>query len=104
MHISDLLRWILAVVFGLFGWWMISANFWIVYAWLARRQRGSMIPPLGAFFALAGMAFCPLIQIRRLAWIPVAVDLGFFFSVMAIGFLMHLFAERAKKGKDHASD
>src|SRR5437868_2112245 len=97
-----ILRWLLAVVLGAFGWFMILANFRIIYVWFARRERHSLFPPLGGFFALAGMAFCPLMHIRRLAWIPVLVDFTVFFSVMAIGLLLHLFACKAARPKDNA--
>ena len=102
MQISDIFRWVLAIALGLFGWLMISVNLRVVHVWLVRREHHSMIPPLGGLFALAGMAFCPLLQIRRLAWIPVAIDLTFFFSVMTIGLLMQLYAWRSKRKKHDA--
>lgn len=102
MHLSDILRWLLAVVIGMFGWVMVSVNIRILFAWFVRKERGSMIFPVGGFFALLGMALCPLTQIRRFAWIPVAVDMGVFYSAMVIGLLMHLFVRRATKKKENA--
>jgi len=96
MHAYDIFRWVVAVLFSLFGWWLIIANFAIVYFWFVRREHHSWIPLVGGFFALAGMAFCPLPQIRRLAWLPLVVDFGYFVSALTIGLLMELYARKKR--------
>src|SRR5262245_31035368 len=92
MHASDIAHWVVAILFGLFGWWLIILNFTIAYVWLVRRKFHSWIPLAGGLFALAGMALCPVPQIRRLAWVPLVIDIGFFISALTIGFLMQLYA------------
>jgi hypothetical protein len=92
MHAPEIFRWVVAVVFGLFGWFVISVNFRIVYAWLVRREHHSWIPLVGGFFALAGMALCPLTQVRALAWMPLAIDVGYCISMLAAGLVMACFA------------
>jgi len=96
MHASDIFRWVLAILFGVFGWWLIIYNFAVVYFWLVRRQHHSWIPLIGGFFALVGMAFCPLLQVRRFAFIPLFVDTGYCILALTIGLLMELFARRKK--------
>jgi hypothetical protein len=94
-----LLGWLLAIVLRGFGWLVIVSNFRCVYAWLARREHHSQIPLVGGFFALVGMIFCPVPQVRMLAWIPLVVDVGFFIVVTTIGLLMLLYEWRVKKKK-----
>lgn len=96
MHAYDIFRWVVALVFGLFGWWVIFLNFKIVYVWMVRRKHHSWIPLVGGVFALVGMASCPLPQIQRFAWIPLAVDVGYCISVLTIGLLMECFANRRR--------
>lgn len=100
MHAYDILwlifRWVAGLVFGAFGWFIIVMNFMIVYDWFVRREHHSWIPLVGGFFALVGMALCPVPQIHRLAWIPFVVDLVYCISALAIGVLMELYARRKK--------
>lgn len=102
MHVSDISRWVVALVFGLFGWFIIFMNFKIVYVWLVRKEHHSWIPLVGGLFALAGMAFCPLPTVRRFAFWPLFIDAGYFVSVMVIGGLMELYARRSRKKKNDA--
>ena len=97
MHAYDIFRWVVAILFGLFGWWLIILNFTVVYVWLVRRKHHSWIPLVGGVFALVGMAFCPVPQIRRFAFLPLFIDTGYCIAVMTIGGLMELYAWRAKK-------
>src|SRR4051812_19290580 len=94
MHISDIFRWVVALVFGLFGWFIIFMNFRIVYVWLIRREHHSWIPLVGGFLALVGMAFCPLSRVRGLAWLPLVMDVGYCVLVLAAGLLMAWFTQR----------
>lgn len=98
MSFGIIIRWVLSGCFGLLGWWMIILNFAIAYRWFARREHHSWIPLVGGLFAFAGMGICPLLQVRRLAWIPIVVDVAYFFLALIIGFAMMYF-ERKKKGK-----
>jgi len=103
MHAYDIFvyvfRWLLAIVFGGLGWWIIAANFHGVYLWLVRREHHSPmpIPVIAGLFALAGMNFCPIMQVRKLAWVPLVIDVGFFVTVMTIGLLMQFYEARKKK-------
>lgn len=104
MHVNDIscyvLAWLLAIVLGGFGWLIIVANFRCVYAWLVRREHHSHIPLVGGFFALVGMNFCPVQQVRGLAWIPLLVDVGFFIIVTTIGMLIALYEWSVNKNRD----
>jgi|SRR5436190_23018024 len=97
MHASDIFRWALAIVFGLFGWWLIILNFAVVYVWLVRRKHHSWIPLVGGLFALVGMAFCPVPLIHRLAWIPLVVDTGYCLSALTIGLLMEFYVRKKRR-------
>jgi hypothetical protein len=99
MHASGIFRWVIALLFGLFGWWLIIMNFAGVYAWFVRHKHSSWIPLVGGFFALVGMGLCPLPHIQRLAWIPLVVDFGYFISALVIGLLMELYARRTKRDR-----
>lgn len=99
MHASDIVRWILALVFGLAGWFIILVNFRIVYVWLVRREHHSWIPLVGGLFVLAGMAFCPLAEIRRFAFWPLFIDVGYCISVLIVGGLIELYAWRVRRKK-----
>ena len=94
MHAYVIFRWVVALVFGMFGWMVIFMNFRIAYVGLVRRKHHSWIPLVGGFFAFVGMGACPLLQVRRLAWIPFVIDLGYCISMLAIGLLMMCFARR----------
>ncbi|HSU53978.1 MAG TPA: hypothetical protein VLT36_07980 [Candidatus Dormibacteraeota bacterium] len=96
-----LMRWIFAVAFGVIGWGIIVANFGCVYAWVVRREHHSMmlIPAVAGIFALVGMALCPVQVVRKLAWVPLVVDLGFFLTVILVGLLMQLYVRRSRKQK-----
>lgn len=95
MHALALIRWVVSVVFGLSGWWIIILNFSVVYFRFVRRKRtGSWVPFLGGFLAFVGMVFCPLPQIQKYAWTPLIVDAGYIISVMTIGYIMQYFARR----------
>jgi len=100
MHAYDILwlifRWAAGLVLGLFGWFVIVMNFRIAYVWFVHHEHSSWIPLVGGFFALGGMALCPVPQIHRLAWIPLVIDFVFCFSALAIGLLMELYARRKK--------
>lgn len=96
MHASDVFRWVVAIVFGLFGWWLIVVNFAIVYFWFVRRRHASWIPLVGGFFACVGMALCPLSQIQRFAFWPLFIDAGYCILALAIGFFMEIYARRKK--------
>lgn len=82
MHVSELLRWILAGLLGLVGCWLIVLNFSVVYLWYVRREHHSFIPLLGGCLAALAMLACPLPGVVRFAWIPLIVDLGCLFSVL----------------------
>jgi hypothetical protein len=92
-------RWVLALVLGGFGWLLIFHNFGVVYVWLVRHKHHSWIPLVGGFFALVGMAFCPLPQVQRFAFWPLFIDGGYCISVLTIGGLMELYAWRTRKRK-----
>jgi hypothetical protein len=99
MHAYAIFRWLIALVFGLFGWLLIFVNFRIVYVWMVRREHHSWIPLVGGLFAFVGMGCCPLRQIQRWAWVPAVIDIGYCVSVMTIGLLMELNAWRGRKKK-----
>jgi hypothetical protein len=99
MHVYEIIRWILALLFGFFGWLLIFVNFKIVYVWLVRREHHSWIPLVGGLFAFAGMGLCPLRPIQKFAWIPAAIDLGYCVSVLMIGLLMQLNTWRLRNKK-----
>jgi hypothetical protein len=86
-----------ALSFGLFGWLVIWMNFRIVYAWLIRREHHSWIPLVGGFFALSGMALCPLARVRAFAWVPLVTDVAYCISMLAAGLLMACFARGKEK-------
>ena len=71
---------------GLFGWWIIILNFAMVYVWLVRREHHSWVPLVGGFLACFGMLACPLTQVQKLAWIPLAVDCGYVVVNLALGY------------------
>jgi hypothetical protein len=96
MSLSVIFHWLAAIVFGLIGWWLIILNFSVVYYWFFRRKHHSWIPLAGGFIALLGMAFCPLPQIRRFAFLPLIIDTGFCILALAVGFLMELYARRKR--------
>lgn len=94
MHASEIFRWVGTLVFGAFGGWLIFLNFKIVYVWLVRKKHHSWIPLVGGFLAFFGMGLCPLPQVQRLAWIPLAVDVSYCVLALGIGILMVCFARR----------
>jgi hypothetical protein len=96
MHAGGIFRWAIALTLGLFGWWVIILNFAIVYAWFVRGKHSSWIPLIGGVFACVGMGLCPLPHLQRLAWIPLVVDAGYCTSVLIIGFMLELYARRAR--------
>ena len=96
MNTSDIVHWILALVFGLFGWWLICLNFSVVYFWFVRRKRHSWIPLVGGLCALVGMAFCPLPTVRRFAFWPLFIDAGFCIFALVVGFSMEIYARKKK--------
>lgn len=96
MHAHDVVRWVLAIVFGLLGWWIIVMNFAIVYVWFVRKKHHSWVPLVGGFFAFAGTVFCPVPQIQRFAWAPLIIDVVFCISALTIGFLMVLYVRKRK--------
>lgn len=98
MHAYVIFRWVVALVFGLFGWMVILMNFKIVYVGLVRREHHSWIPLVGGFVAFVGMGFCPLLQVRNLAWIPMVIDVSYFFSMLAIGLLTMCVARIKNEG------
>jgi hypothetical protein len=95
-------RWLLAIVLGGFGWMVILANFGCVYVWLVRREHRSWIPFIGGVFALGGMAFCPVTEIRRFAFWPLYIDTCYFILAITVGLLMELYAWRARRKKHDA--
>jgi hypothetical protein len=76
----------LAVPLALLGCWIIILNFVIVYRWYVRREHHSFVPLLGGFLALVGLGICPLPQIQRFAWVPLAVDVVYVVSSVSVGF------------------
>ncbi|MGA2138990.1 MAG: hypothetical protein ABSH14_09040 [Verrucomicrobiia bacterium] len=95
----DIFRWVVTVVFALFGllgWWIIIMNFWSVYVWFARRERHSSIPLFGGIFAFVGMLGCPLPQIQKFFWIPLVVDIGYFLLSTIFGLTIAFFARRKR--------
>jgi hypothetical protein len=100
MHASDLFRWLVAIPFASFGVWIIFLNFCIVYVYFARREHHSWIPLVGGIFAFVGMGVCPLPQVQKFAWVPLAVDVGYCVSMLAIGLVMACFS--SKRGRDDA--
>jgi hypothetical protein len=102
MHAYDLFRWLLAIVFGLFGCWIILLNFAIVYRWYAHRKHHSWIPLLGGFLACFGMLACPLRQVQRFALMPLMVDIGYVVCVLTIGYATMLFRWLWREEKNDA--
>jgi hypothetical protein len=96
-HVDMMFRWMVAITFGLIGWGIILANFGVVYAWLVRHKHHSWIPLFGGFFALAGMALCPLPEVRRFAFLPLFIDTGYCISALTIGLLMEVYARKKKQ-------
>ena len=85
MHVYELIRWLIAVVVGLFGWWIILLNFSTVYQWYVHRKHHSTVPLFGGFLGFLGMGACPLHQVQRFAWVPLAIDIAFFLTTLALG-------------------
>lgn len=98
MHIYEyIFQWMLAIAFGLFGWWIIYLNFAAVYLWIFRREHYSRVPLVGGFFAFAGMGFCPVLEIRRLALLPLFIDVSYFLLTLVVGVLMEIYARKKKR-------
>jgi hypothetical protein len=94
MHASDLLRWAVGVPLALLGVWIVLLNFRIAYVYLARREHHSWVPLVGGFVALVGMGICPLPRVQKMAWVPLAVDVGYCVSILALGLLMTCLTKR----------
>jgi hypothetical protein len=86
MHVYEIFRWVLAVPLTLFGSWIVILNFVIVYRWWARREHHSFVPLFGGFLAFIGLGLCPLRQVQRFAWVPLAVDIVYCVLTLTIGF------------------
>src|SRR6476660_2663569 len=86
MHAYEIFRWVLPILLGLLGWWIIFLNFAIVYRWYVRGEHHSWVPFLGGFLALVAMLVCPLPQVQKLAWIPIVVDCVYFVAILTFGF------------------
>lgn len=77
MHVYEAVLWLVALILTLLGGWIIILNFSIWYRWFARGEHHSWIPFVGGFLAMLGMMACPLTSVRKLAWLPLAVDAGY---------------------------
>jgi hypothetical protein len=102
MPVSQIIRWIIAVPLGLFGWWVIGLNFALVYRWFTRGKHSSMAPFIGGIAGLFGMMICPLPTVQKWAWVPLVVDLGWFTLCCLAGFAGMIFFPG--KGGERASD
>jgi hypothetical protein len=98
MHIyAHVFLWLFAIVFGLFGWWVLCLNFASVYFWIFHRKHSSRVPLVGSFFAFLGTGACPILEIRRFALWPLCIDVGFFLLTMMIGIPMEIYARRKRR-------
>ncbi|MDB6125217.1 MAG: hypothetical protein JWQ71_4210 [Pedosphaera sp.] len=100
MDTYTLFRWALSVLFGLLGCWIMLMNFTMVYMWYARRKHSSQIPLVGGGLAFLGLSVCPLPQVQKLAWIPLAVDIGYLVATLTFGFASMLLRRLFKGKKD----
>lgn len=91
-----LFRWLIAIVFGAFGSFILFVNFRILYVWLLRREHHSGIPFVGGLFLFAGMAFCPVLLVRKHAWAPLAFDFAYWFCILTMGLLLTWWGKKKK--------
>jgi hypothetical protein len=88
MHAYEIILWLVALVLGLFGWWIIFLNFSVAFRWFAWGKRGgSTVPMFGGLVAMLGMFACPLTRVQKLAWVPLAVDFAYFLLNYAHAFV-----------------
>src|SRR3954454_10039773 len=102
MHAYEIIRWVLSILLGLLGWWIIFLNFAIVYRWYVRGEHHSWVPFLGGFLAFVAMGLCPLPQVQKLAPIPIVVDCVYFVAIITIGFAGMALRRLLKGKKDDA--
>src|SRR5580698_9203598 len=96
MHLSETVRWILAIGLGLLGWWIILLNFAIIYIWFVRRKHHSWVPFLGGVLACVGMGLCPVKPVQRWAFTPLVIDVAFSILMLVVGSIMTLFFRKKK--------
>lgn len=91
---GQIIRWVLCAGLGLLGAWIILLNFVIVYLWYVRGRHHSWVPLVGGFLCLIGLAVCPLPQVQRWAWVPLAVDVSYCVLVLLIGLVSVCFSRQ----------
>jgi hypothetical protein len=86
VHIApETKAWIFAGVLVLAGGWIVAMNLWIVHRRLrGRREHHSFTPLLGGGLCSAALLACPLPGAASFAWLPLVIDPGCAYSLLAL--------------------
>ncbi|MDE5577303.1 MAG: hypothetical protein K2J11_07950 [Oscillospiraceae bacterium] len=82
-------NWILAVAIGavgLFGLFVIIANWSALIAWYTKRKTGSVVPFFGGALAAFALSFTAL---RSFWWVCLAADYGFWVGLFSLPELIY---------------
>jgi hypothetical protein len=69
---------------GLVGLQVIFINFKILALRIFRRQRRSFLPLGGGYLCAVAMVVLPFVHLAKYAWIPLAVDPGCLYALLAL--------------------
>ena len=84
----EIIRCAIAFLFGLFGVFVIVMNYVMIADWIIRRRHHSLSPLAGGICVSIGLLVCPVALCRHWVWVPLVVDPGCAYSLLALIYIL----------------